>query len=261
MKKCNYCGAQIEDGNLFCTECGKPVSQGRVCPHCGVGISDDDVFCSNCGKNISDKPVLSSTEPPHNTGLSSNDTCHSKNGTKLTPRNNSKRIHFIVLALVFVLIGAALYGYKNYYETKYNDEEFVSLTELAVKKEIDNDKVEDTSLSDTKIINEWYSIVLDVMGGAPSDKDMDKYLSPNLKERIWTEDYEGVYEYNLFRTAAQDSSPNGDECKIESITSDGDGWYIVKYLDQGWEGLTKVKVKDGKIVDFVEDKSWKSWDN
>ena len=160
MKKCNYCGAQIEDDNLFCTECGKPVSQGRVCPHCGVGISDDDVFCSNCGKNISDKPVLTSTEPPHNTCLSSNDTCHSMNGTKLTPRNNSKRIHFIVLALVFVLIGAALYGYKNYYETKYDDEEFVSLTELAVKKEIDEDKVEDTSLSDTKIINEWYSIVL-----------------------------------------------------------------------------------------------------
>lgn len=29
MKKCPYCGNQIEDDNLFCTECGKPVPHAR----------------------------------------------------------------------------------------------------------------------------------------------------------------------------------------------------------------------------------------
>ena len=48
MKKCNCCGAQIEDGNQFCTECGKPFLQGKSCPHCGVSVSDDDAFCKNC---------------------------------------------------------------------------------------------------------------------------------------------------------------------------------------------------------------------
>ena len=62
MKICSNCGNQINDGDLFCTECGKPVPQGRVCPHCGVGISDDDVFCINCGKKLDEESIPMTTE-------------------------------------------------------------------------------------------------------------------------------------------------------------------------------------------------------
>ena len=57
MKKCPYCGMQNEDENLFCTECGKPIPQGRVCPHCGASVNDDDAFCSNCGKKVDEQPA------------------------------------------------------------------------------------------------------------------------------------------------------------------------------------------------------------
>lgn len=52
MKKCSYCGVQIDDDSLFCTECGKPVPQGNVCPHCGASLNEGDAFCQSCGKKV-----------------------------------------------------------------------------------------------------------------------------------------------------------------------------------------------------------------
>ena len=89
-----------------------------------------------------------------------------------------------------------------------------------------------------------------------NDDILDKYLSAELKKSLWTEDYDGCYEYWLFRTYAQDSKPDNDVSKIEGIKELGDGWYEVKYLDMGWNGTTKVKVKEDKIVEFVKDQSW-----
>ena len=56
MKKCPNCGAQVNDDSLFCTECGKPISQGSVCPHCGASVNEGDAFCQNCGKSINGSP-------------------------------------------------------------------------------------------------------------------------------------------------------------------------------------------------------------
>jgi sec-independent protein translocase protein TatA len=30
---------------------------GKFCPHCGKGVPTEAVFCSNCGKKISDAPA------------------------------------------------------------------------------------------------------------------------------------------------------------------------------------------------------------
>ena len=108
--------------------------------------------------------------------------------------------------------------------------------------------------SDKILITEFYQFVF----GKKEMKDevLDKYLSAELKKSLWTEDYEGCYEYWLFRTSAQDSKPDNDVSKIESIKELGEGWYVVKYLDMGWNGTTKVKVIEDKIVEFVKDKSW-----
>lgn len=54
MRKCPNCGAQNADDNLFCTECGKPISQGNVCQYCGAPVNDGDAFCSECGNKISE---------------------------------------------------------------------------------------------------------------------------------------------------------------------------------------------------------------
>ncbi len=125
-----------------------------------------------------------------------------------------------------------------------------------VKDSIVEEKQEVTANveNDKSLIKDFYQYVL----GKKEMKDevLDKYLSAELKKSLWTEDYEGCYEYWLFRTSAQDSKPDNDVSKIESVKELGEGWYVVKYLDMGWNGTTKVKVKEDKIVEFVKDKSW-----
>ena len=61
MKKCPYCGAQMNDDSLFCTECGKQIPQGSVCPHCGASVNEGDAFCQSCGKRI-DEPSAEVSE-------------------------------------------------------------------------------------------------------------------------------------------------------------------------------------------------------
>lgn len=70
MKKCPYCGAELSDESLFCTECGKELPKGTICPHCGASVNEDDVFCTECGKRMDEavlveepKPVQQETSP------------------------------------------------------------------------------------------------------------------------------------------------------------------------------------------------------
>ena len=115
-----------------------------------------------------------------------------------------------------------------------------------------------TSEQDIKLIKEWYEYVL----GAKeiSDNSLDKFLSSDVKKRLWTEDYEGTYEYWRFRTTSQDYNTEiGDVSKIENISIMDDGWYEVTYLDMGSKGETKVKIENNMIVDFIQDSSWDSW--
>lgn len=61
--KCPFCGAQIADDCLFCTECGKELPKGNVCPHCGASVNEDDVFCTECGKRIDEVSPITTSEP------------------------------------------------------------------------------------------------------------------------------------------------------------------------------------------------------
>lgn len=67
MKKCPYCGAELSDESLFCTECGKELSKNNMCPHCGASVNDGDVFCMECGKKIDEVPTTTTKQPkcPH----------------------------------------------------------------------------------------------------------------------------------------------------------------------------------------------------
>ena len=85
MKKCPFCGAELNDDCLFCTECGKELPKGNACPHCGAHTNDDDVFCQNCDKKIDEVPLkaeesLNNKSKCPNCGATINDGtmfCHS----------------------------------------------------------------------------------------------------------------------------------------------------------------------------------------
>lgn len=199
------------------------------CNKCGTQLSDGAKFCPKCGN------PLDGVNPED----VENDTIDSLEDT---PKSSPGK-YLLIGIIALILIGGGWYGYQLYSD-KGNG--LVTDSTQLMEGTTSNDTERDNQL-----IREWYQLVLN---GSPSESDMDKYLAPNAKK-------ECCYEYWRFRTTAQDSKPDADVSKIESIASIGDGWYEVKYLDMGWKGSTKVKVKDGKIVDFKADTTWDSWDN
>ena len=63
--KCAKCGAELEDGVLFCRECGAKVEipRKRFCRECGAPLANGVKFCSECGAKIDlivDSPVSAS---------------------------------------------------------------------------------------------------------------------------------------------------------------------------------------------------------
>jgi hypothetical protein len=44
------CGEINEEGNKFCTKCGKPLYV--VCPNCGEESRNDNSFCGKCGTKL-----------------------------------------------------------------------------------------------------------------------------------------------------------------------------------------------------------------
>ena len=52
-KKCNQCGAPMDDRAAFCTSCGAKWEQPlKFCNFCGKGIPVDAAFCVHCGKKL-----------------------------------------------------------------------------------------------------------------------------------------------------------------------------------------------------------------
>ena len=369
MKKCPYCGAQVKDDCLFCTECGKPIPQGYVCPHCGASVNNGDAFCQNCGKKIEEHPNDATIQPQSAKGCgnltirwdgtwalidtnisvsvngnnlgkfsfkegfetsvpnTSSETvvetkvgiCSTKEKIDLNPNENytyelayhrmggwlgfilydslgnelrRDKLHWGMWILSFLIpivgliysivgwkkrpaasytaLGAALIGailgvrianhrsdMRQFIDDIKNRNNTTLVQDTDSIGEVLNE-TEDTSDADIKLIIDWYKYVL---GGSPTENDMKRFLSSDVMNKIWTDDYEGCYMFWRFRTTAQDSKPDNDISEIEEINIEGGGWYTVKYKDMGWDGKTKVKVMDGKIVDFEKDVSWKSWDN
>ena len=114
-----------------------------------------------------------------------------------------------------------------------------------------NNSYETVFTNDSLLISEWYNTIL--KRETVSDAILDKYLSPELKKKIWTDDYDGVYEVARFRTTNQDFSdiPSSPNLRI----SIEDGRYIICYDYDGVDGKTKLKVRNNKIVGFIQDSS------
>lgn len=53
--RCQNCGAEIQEGFLFCRECGAKVisRQKRFCGQCGTELAEGVKFCPNCGAKAS----------------------------------------------------------------------------------------------------------------------------------------------------------------------------------------------------------------
>ena len=50
---CPRCGAPVEPGTRFCTQCGTATAPPMAeCPGCGAAVSSGDRFCASCGRGL-----------------------------------------------------------------------------------------------------------------------------------------------------------------------------------------------------------------
>ena len=93
----------------------------------------------------------------------------------------------------------------------------------------------------------------------PENAHPERYFTASaLKKLKDNYDYDcednNCYAYYALRTGEQDYKPGTTgESEITDIESIGDNWYVVKYSDMGWSGMTRIKIIDGKIDDFIFD--------
>ena len=80
---CPFCGSQLGAGDVFCSGCGKPMSEiqaaiaaaqvqvpaapanwaGPKCPVCGSPMNEGDLFCMNCGNKLDAPATAPAPEP------------------------------------------------------------------------------------------------------------------------------------------------------------------------------------------------------
>ena len=67
--KCSHCGAENEEGAVFCEECGQkitlptPVQPKNICPNCGAENEDGALFCEECGHNMTTNKPQNNISP------------------------------------------------------------------------------------------------------------------------------------------------------------------------------------------------------
>lgn len=152
MKKCPYCGAELNDDCLFCTECGKRMdevpqatSSERTkpkCPHCGASMNEGDVFCTECGKNVNEVIVEQSEEREIPQAPDNSEKSTSK-----------KYLPIIVGVIVLAILGGGWWSYKSSMEKKNVNLDSLFTVNLEEVKE-------DVEGNDTELIKDAYASVL-----------------------------------------------------------------------------------------------------
>lgn len=54
---CKFCNAELEEGAVYCPQCGKRIDGKKRCEHCGRYINENSVFCTYCGTRTDGKSV------------------------------------------------------------------------------------------------------------------------------------------------------------------------------------------------------------
>lgn len=111
-------------------------------------------------------------------------------------------------------------------------------------------------IDNTKDIDLINSVYTKYVFGNEEINNPEKFFTAHALKKLQA-DYEyDCYEGNCYafwalRTGAQDSKPGTNEkSEIFSIEPSDEGLYVVSYSDMGWNGKTRIKIKDGKIDDY-----------
>lgn len=122
---CKYCGAQLNEDALFCSNCGAKVESKDVlrCPNCGAERQSDDLFCENCGIKFEDfEPA--ETQENAETDIQHSDINNEQEKKNIVEINNTEKtiasstkkrpnVTGLILAIVIGVISIGLYMYAT----------------------------------------------------------------------------------------------------------------------------------------------------
>lgn len=69
MAYCEQCGAELREGDVFCSKCGARVmavsNAKKICSHCQSELKEDDLFCPVCGYRVESSvlPIVDDPKP------------------------------------------------------------------------------------------------------------------------------------------------------------------------------------------------------
>ena len=248
MKKCPFCGAQVDDNSLFCTECGKQIPQENVCPHCGASVSGGDAFCQNCGRNIAD----GSSAP------NINFQAQAPYATRSNSRNNSILPVIIggVVLVMLILAGGAVWYFLNNQKNKYSLE---GLAKVVSNFDIDDDRIGDNR-GGWAFFNEGLALVckgekygyIDKMGNEviPCIYDWTVNGHRNFHEGLALVGKNEDKKVFFINTEGKEAFP----ARYDMANDFHEGLALVGDFDKGYIGKKRYIDKKGNVVIAFTDK-------
>lgn len=184
---CTNCGAEIQDNQSFCVQCGTPAPpaapQRRVCSKCGAELQPNQEFCTMCGQkaDLQVDANVNSAISQFNSDLKKN-KASAKKKPLIIAGISVAAVLTIVLAIIFIpklFVSTEKYLENGEYEKAYssakNGTEKSNVTAenaVAVCSSICIDKMSASSSFDLKNAyydNEYGWVVLEVGSGSYGD--------------------------------------------------------------------------------------------
>ena len=132
MRKCNNCGALLEDNALFCTSCGTKLEVGRHCSNCGAPMDEDSVFCTSCGfrQDINQAPTETSNIPQQEPSTVIQPQPDSTLQEIISDRNTDNSNQYTLIACIVLAVLLCVGGWFAY--QKFHDSDDNNAVEQAV---------------------------------------------------------------------------------------------------------------------------------
>lgn len=152
MSKCNACGTGLEDGDVFCSECGTNVQdelvqedKSELCVNCGEVFLENSTFCAECGTAKSEGKQDTSNEKAHKEVTAPIVHTNEPKEESITPpisnqqkpkKAMSKWTKFLLITLLVGLM--LIFGAYKFAEYYYDPmKELVKMDEAITNNEVD----------------------------------------------------------------------------------------------------------------------------
>ncbi len=213
MKKCYYCGVEIEDDADFCTACGSELPD-CTCPQCGADVRDDDNYCQNCGYDLlNDEGV--EVDDESNDGVV--DTLE-----EVEESPKSKIIIPIVVGIIALALIGGWYFLGSNNTTEGSKAAVVSDSDSII---VDSDSiVEDINdVHSEAYIKHRLQQICDGVPSTPEKTFVNKYFSESFKKlyNAVNEKYDNEYpesDMGYFGSYFWSNSGSVDDSNINSVT-------------------------------------------